>query len=153
MITYFSSVSGYTHRFVTKLDLPAERIPLRPRVDGMLTVTKPSVLIIPTYGAGPHSKAVPKQVVQFLNVKENRDLIWGVIGAGNTNFGEAYAIAGDIISNKLQVPLLYRFEIFGTPEDVERVQAGIPSFLERRAKELGYDSYEAATQILSAAAV
>lgn len=137
MITYFSSASGYTHRFVEKLGLPATRIPLRPRVDGMITITEPCVLIVPTYGAGPHSKAVPKQVIQFLNIEQNRNLVWGVIGAGNTNFGDAYAIAGDIISHKLQVPLLYRFEIFGTPEDVERVRKGIPAFLERRAQELG----------------
>lgn len=101
-------------------------------------ITEPCVLIVPTYGAGPHSKAIPKQVIQFLNIKENRDLVWGVIGAGNTNFGEAYAIAGDIISNKLQIPLLYRFEIVGTPEDVINVREGIPKFLERRATELGF---------------
>lgn len=138
MITYFSSVSGYTHRFVEKVALPARRIPLRPRVDGMLEINEPCVLIVPTYGAGPHTKAVPKQVIQFLNVKANRNLVWGVIGAGNTNFGEAYGIAGDIISHKLQVPLLYRFEIVGTPEDVVKVREGIPAFLERRARELGY---------------
>ncbi|MBC9943048.1 class Ib ribonucleoside-diphosphate reductase assembly flavoprotein NrdI [Leucobacter sp. cx-328] len=137
MIVYFSSVSGYTHRFVEKLGIPARRIPIRPRVEGMLRITEPSVLIVPTYGAGPATKAVPKQVIEFLNIKENRDLVIGVIGAGNTNFGEAFGIAGDIISNKLQIPLLYRFEIFGTPEDVETVQQGIPEFVERRIAELG----------------
>ena len=137
MIVYFSSVSGYTHRFVEKLGIPARRIPIRPRVEGMLRITEPSVLIVPTYGAGPATKAVPKQVIEFLNIKENRDLVIGVIGAGNTNFGEAFGIAGDIISNKLRIPLLYRFEIFGTPEDVETVQKGIPEFVERRIAELG----------------
>ncbi|MBC9953443.1 class Ib ribonucleoside-diphosphate reductase assembly flavoprotein NrdI [Leucobacter sp. cx-42] len=137
MIVYFSSVSGYTHRFVEKLGISARRIPIRPRVEGMLHITEPSVLIVPTYGAGPATKAVPKQVIEFLNIKENRDLVIGVIGAGNTNFGEAFGIAGDIISNKLQIPLLYRFEIFGTPEDVETVQKGIPEFVERRIAELG----------------
>jgi len=137
VITYFSSASGYTHRFVEKLGLPATRIPLRPRVDGMITISEPSVLIIPTYGAGPHTKAVPKQVIEFLNIEANRKLIWGVIGAGNTNFGDAYAIAGDIVSNKLQVPILYRFEIMGTPEDVEVVREGVPAFMRRRSEELG----------------
>lgn len=139
MITYFSSASGFTHRFVEKVGLPATRIPLRPRVEGMIEIHEPCVLIVPTYGAGPHTKAVPKQVIQFLNIKSNRDAIWGVIGAGNTNFGDAYAIAGDIVSNKLQVPLLYRFEISGVPEDVERVREGVPAFLERRSRELGIE--------------
>lgn len=136
MITYFSSASEYTHRFVEKTGLPATRIPLRPRVEGMLEITEPCVLILPTYGAGPHTKAVPKQVIQFLNIEQNRKLVWAVIGAGNTNFGDAYALAGDIVSNKLQVPLLYRFEIMGTPEDVERVREGVPAFMRRRAQEL-----------------
>lgn len=149
MITYFSSVSGYTHRFVEKLGLPAQRIPLRPRVEEMLIIEEPCVLIVPTYGAGPQTKAIPKQVIQFLNVKQNRDRVWGVIGAGNTNFGDGYAIAGDLISAKLQIPLLYRFEIFGTPEDVERVQEGVPKFLERRATELGYESLDDARIKLS----
>lgn len=139
MITYFSSASGYTHRFVEKLGLPAQRIPLIPRVEGMLTISEPCVLIVPTYGAGPHTKAVPKQVIQFLNIEENRKHVWGVIGAGNTNFGDGYGIAGDIISNKLQVPMLYRFEIFGTPEDVEIVREGVPQFLLRRSQELGIE--------------
>ena len=150
MITYFSSVSGYTHRFVEKLGLPALRIPLRPRVEEMLLITEPCVLIIPTYGAGPNTKAIPRQVVQFLNVKQNRERVWGVIGAGNTNFGDAYAIAGDLISNKLQIPLLYRFEIFGTPEDVIKVSEGVPTFLEKRARELGFNSFEEAKEKASA---
>lgn len=139
MITYFSSVSGYTHRFIEKVGLPAQRIPVRPRVEEMLEITEPCVLILPTYGAGPHTKAVPKQVIQFLNVESNRNLVWGVIGAGNTNFGDAYGLAADIVSNKLQIPLLYRFEIMGTPEDVEFVRDGVPTFMKRRSEELGID--------------
>ena len=52
-------------------------------------------------------------------------LIRGVISAGNTNFGEHFCIAGDIISRKCHVPHLYRLEVFGTPEDVERVSEGL----------------------------
>lgn len=132
MIVYFSSASGYTHRFVERLNLPAVRIPLRPRVEGMINIEKPSVLILPTYGAGPATKAVPKQVIEFLNIKQNRDNILGVIGTGNTNFGEAYGLAADIVAKKLGVPMLYKLEIFGTPEDVTTVQAGLKLFMEEK---------------------
>lgn len=132
MIVYFSSASGYTHRFIEKLGLPAARIPLRPRVDGMITIDKPAVLILPTYGAGPRTKAVPKQVIQFLNIEQNRDNIVGVIGTGNTNFGEAYGLAADIVAQKLGVPMLYKLEIFGTPEDVQTVKAGLKLFMEEK---------------------
>lgn len=126
-LVYFSSASGNTHRFVEKLGRAADRIPLYPR-DEPLQATEPYVLIVPTYGGGPETKAVPKQVIRFLNDEHNRSLCRGVIAAGNTNFGEAYGIAGDIIARKLQVPHLYRFELFGTSDDVEIVNEGLDKF-------------------------
>ncbi len=126
-LVYFSSISGNTDRFIEKLGLPAKRIPLYAK-DEPLEVDEPYVLIVPTYGGGPETKAVPKQVIRFLNDEHNRSLCRGVIAAGNTNFGEAYGIAGDIISRKLQVPYLYRFELFGTPDDVTAVREGLEKF-------------------------
>ncbi|MCI2237264.1 class Ib ribonucleoside-diphosphate reductase assembly flavoprotein NrdI [Paenibacillus sp. TRM 82003] len=123
-VVYFSSVSGNTHRFVGELDVPAQRIPLRAR-DEHLSVTEPYVLVVPTYGGGSGAGAVPKQVIRFLNDPANRALVRGVIGAGNTNFGAHYAVAGDIVAAKCRVPHLYRFELFGTPEDVRRVRDGL----------------------------
>ena len=71
------------------------------------------MLVLPTYGGGNEGGAVPKQVITFLNDEHNRSLIRGVIAAGNTNFGDAFCIAGDIISGKCGVPYLYRFELHG----------------------------------------
>lgn len=126
-LIYFSSVSENTRRFVDKLGMPAERIPLTAR-DPAVSVTEPYVLVTPTYGGGNGKGAVPKQVIRFLNDEHNRSLIRGVIAAGNTNFGQAYCIAGDIISAKCKVPTLYRFELFGTPDDVNVVQEGLDTF-------------------------
>ena len=123
-IVYFSSVSGNTARFVDKLGRPSQRIPLYPK-DDPLRVDEPYVLITPTYGAGNGRGAVPKQVIRFLNDEHNRSLIKGVIGAGNTNFGQAYCLAGDIIAVKCQVPHMYRFELFGTQDDVNNVNQGL----------------------------
>lgn len=126
-LIYFSSASGNTHRFVQKLACDAQRIPLHASETPLLA-TEPYVLILPTYGGGPDTKAVPKQVIKFLNNEHNRGLIRGVIAAGNTNFGEAYGLAGDIVAKKCNVPCLYRFELFGTPDDVERVTKGLERF-------------------------
>jgi protein involved in ribonucleotide reduction len=68
---------------------------------------------------------VPKQVIRVLNDERNRHHIRGVISAGNTNFGESFCLAGDIISRKCTVPHLYRLELFGTPDDVARVSDGL----------------------------
>jgi len=126
-LVYFSSVSDNTHRFVQKLGLRANRIPLHIK-DEPLVATEPYVLVVPTYGGGPDTKAVPKQVIRFLNDERNRTFIRGVIAGGNTNFGEAYGLAGDIIAKKLNVPVLYKFELFGTPDDVRIVQEGLEAF-------------------------
>ena len=124
---YFSSASENTHRFVGKLGFRSARIPLRPK-EAPLTVDEEYVLLVPTYGGGSVKGAVPKQVIKFLNDSRNRSLCRGVIASGNTNFGEAYCLAGDIIASKLNVPLLYRYELLGTPTDVVRVQEGLEDF-------------------------
>ncbi len=129
-IVYFSSVSENTRRFVERLEMPALRIPLRPK-EPHLKVTDPYVLIVPTYGGGTPKGAVPKQVIKFLNDPENRALIRGVVAAGNTNFGSAYCLAGKVISGKCQVPHLYNFELLGTSHDVARVREGLGEFWQR----------------------
>lgn len=128
LLVYFSSISGNTARFVEKLGLPAVRIPLH-RNDDDLIVNEPFVLVTPTYGGGQgrgeERGAVPKQVIRFLNNEVNRGYIRGVISAGNTNFGEAFCLAGEVISRKCNVPHLYRFEVLGTQDDVDRVSDGL----------------------------
>ena len=123
-IVYFSSLSGNTKRFVEKLGLSAKRIPLSPQEE-MITVDGPFVLVCPTYAGDQGEDAVPKQVIRFLNNEKNRSQMVGVIAGGNTNFGKYYGYAGDVISRKCEVPLLYKFELTGTPTDVIKVQEGI----------------------------
>ncbi|GAB3273366.1 class Ib ribonucleoside-diphosphate reductase assembly flavoprotein NrdI [Arthrobacter pigmenti] len=130
-LIYFSSVSGNTHRFIEKLGMEAARIPLLTKEE-TLQAQRPYVLIVPTYGGVSGKGAVPKQVIKFLNREENRNLIRGVIGAGNTNFGETYCLAGDVIAAKCQVPHMYRFELMGTPDDVARVHEGLEEFWTRQ---------------------
>lgn len=132
-IVYFSSATENTHRFVQRLGFPAHRIPLRAN-DPFLEVTEEYVLFVPSYGGGDLKKAVPKQVIKFLNHKPNRDLCRGVISSGNTNFGDAYCIAGYVLQRKLQVPFLYKYELLGTPQDVETVRKGLIEFWQKRSQ-------------------
>lgn len=131
-IVYFSNVSEYTKKFVDRLGVPAIRIPVR-KSEPMPVVSDPYVLIVPTYGGslevtGKSGAAVPRQVVAFLNDAHNRSLCRGVIAGGNTNFGTDFGRSGDVISRKLGIPYLYRFELMGTQEDVIRVREGLEEF-------------------------
>jgi protein involved in ribonucleotide reduction len=119
-IVYFSKTSENTKRFVEKLGLSATRIPLNWGGEEPFTVVRPYILVVPTYGGNKEEKQIPKQVVDFLNWKVNRDLLRGVIGTGNTNFGETYCKAAELISAKTGVPLVYRVELLGTPDDVQQ---------------------------------
>ncbi|GHB09575.1 class Ib ribonucleoside-diphosphate reductase assembly flavoprotein NrdI [Modicisalibacter luteus] len=119
-LVYFSTQSGNTRRFVEKLGLPAQRIPSSRRES--LRVERPYVLVVPTYGDGDPRTSVPGPVIRFLNDTHNRALIRGVVAGGNTNFGSAFGLAGRVIAHKCQVPLLHRFELMGTPEDVLKVR-------------------------------
>lgn len=124
LVVFFSNVTENTSRFVEKLDLPAIRIPLKASEAELLEITEKFVLITPTYGAG--SKGfVPRQVIKLLNVEAVRKNCIGVVGSGNRNFFEDYAKAADIIAAKLGVPVLYRFELSGTDEDVNTVREGM----------------------------
>jgi protein involved in ribonucleotide reduction len=125
-LVYFSSVSLGTHRFVERLGVEADRIPVLAKQT--LTADEPYVLVLPTYGGGQFERAIPMQVARFLNDRHNRSLLRGVIAAGNTNFGAAYCAAGPMIAAKCAIPYLYGFELLGTPEDVTRVREGLRTF-------------------------
>lgn len=124
-LVYFSSRSGNTARFVSALDLPADRIPSDA---DQPTPDQPYVLICPTYADGAGRGAVPRQVIRFLNDPARRGLLRGVIGAGNRNFGASFALASRVIAEKCKVPVLYRFELAGTETDIARVRDGLQNF-------------------------
>ena len=121
-IVYFSNYSGNTKKFVERLSEDENvRIPIAGS-GGSITVDQPYVLLVPTYGGGEGRAAIPRQVRAFLNIKKNRDLLRGVVGFGNTNFGEHFCKAADLISAKTGVPVIAKVEIFGTQEDVNKVK-------------------------------
>lgn len=121
-IVYFSNYSENTKRFVEKVTDAGIRIPLRASDARDFSVDSEYVLVVPTYGGGNEAPAIPKSVKVFLNNPSNRDLLRGVIGTGNTNFGEHYCKAADMISAKTGAPIIARVELLGTPADVELVK-------------------------------
>lgn len=127
MIVYYSSASGNTERFVERLNMPSIRLPQTLAQD-LPMITQPFVLLCPTYADGEGRGAVPKPVIHALNQPSIRALLVGVIASGNRNFGEYFAFAGRVIARKCHVPLLYQFELAGTPQDVQNVRRGLEKF-------------------------
>lgn len=118
MICYFSSKTGNTERFVKSLDnsLPLYNIQKK----GDVFVAKHNfVLFVATYCNGEGKNAIPKQVIEF--IKRNHTKMVGVVSSGNRNFGKYYAISGDIVSRNCGVPLLHKYELFGTETDKEKI--------------------------------
>jgi len=121
-LVYFSNYSENTKRFVEKLTNAGIRIPIKPGDARDIVMANEYILVVPTYGGGNESPAIPKSVKVFLNNPENRTLLRGVIGTGNTNFGEHYCKAAYMISAKTGVPVIAKVELLGTPEDVLKVK-------------------------------
>ena len=113
-----------TKRFAYKVTQEPIRIPMYWDKEKPLIVSEPYLLICPTYCAGNNlNRATPPQVIKFLNIKENRDLCQGVVGTGQANYVPIkYCLGAKQVSEKLQVPLLYHYELLGLSEDIEEVK-------------------------------
>jgi len=126
-LVFYSSQTGNTEALVAKTGLPASRIPMSPK-DSPLLVDQPFVLVVPTYAASDGRGAITRQVLSFLEDGDHENLLRGVIGGGNTNFGETYCLAARKIAEKYRVPVLYRFELRGTLTDAQRIRTGMERF-------------------------
>lgn len=112
---YYASLTGNVKRFIEKTKLPAEEIKTDTVADSEF------ILVTYTIGFGE----VPAKVSKFLET--NGHLLRGVAVSGNRNWGDNYGKAGDIIAEKYKVPLLLKFELAGTDDDVK-------TFIERVIK-------------------
>lgn len=132
-LVYFSNVSENTERFIkflktymktvnnTSDELKTFRIPVSTNEIDTFTIPEEDyILIVPSYGTERNGH-VPHQVKKFLKSEDNRKTCIGVIGTGNMNFGKEYAVSADVISKKLHVPILHKFELSGMDKDYRTV--------------------------------
>lgn len=103
-IVYYSLV-GNVRRFLTKTGLTIQPI-------GDYDVDEPFVLVTNTLGFG----VVPEPVSKFLE-RNGRNLV-GVASSGNRNWGSNFGKAAETIAKECDVPVLLKFELSGTDEDV-----------------------------------
>ena len=113
MVIAYASKTGNVKRFVGKLNMPTVQI------DDTTVLEEPFVLVTYTTGFGQ----VPDKVVSFLN--RNHGKLVGVSASGNRNWGEGFARSADHISKQYGVPVINKFELSGTRQDVERFLMGV----------------------------
>ena len=119
---YYSSASGLVRSFAERLERPvfnlAEREHRASEADG------PWVLLTPSYKTGNDSNdTIPEAVRRFLRSDVNRRRLVGVMGSGNRNFGRQYQMAAREIARRSGRPMLFEFELAGTPWDVAEGRA------------------------------
>ncbi|MBP1994841.1 class Ib ribonucleoside-diphosphate reductase assembly flavoprotein NrdI [Paenibacillus eucommiae] len=113
MLVAFDSKTGNVRRFIEKLNLKAIQI------EDKMTIEEPFVLVTYTTGFGQ----IPEKVASFLEL--NHERLKGVSASGNKNWGDGFAKSADTISGLYGVPVLSKFELSGTKQDVERFVQGV----------------------------
>lgn len=122
-VYFYSSVSNLTGRFAEALAAHDGREVhnLADATWRRTETTGPWVLLTPSYKAGNADEVtLPAGVRSFLRSPVNRRHLVGIIGSGNRNFGVYYQAAARELAKTSGRPVLFEFELSGTPEDVER---------------------------------
>ena len=109
-LAYFS-VTGQNRRFIKKVGLPAYEID---RTNPFHELNEPYILVVPTY-----DRDITEVADDFIEFKSNQQQLKGVVGSGNLNFGELYVYTAKEIAHRYHIPMLFDFEMNGTPDDVE----------------------------------
>jgi protein involved in ribonucleotide reduction len=107
MLVVYDSLTGNVRRFVDKLRVDSVQL------EDSLIVGEPFYLVTYTIGFGQ----VPISTSRFLRLNGNRML--GVAASGNKNWGNNFAKSASIISSEFNVPIIHRFELAGTVDDVD----------------------------------
>jgi protein involved in ribonucleotide reduction len=108
LLIAYDSKTGNVKRFVKKLNMHTVKI-----ADNLL-IEEPFILVTYTTGFGE----VPETTARFL--ERNYKFLKGVAASGNKNWGNNYAKSAELISMQYNVPIISKFELSGTNQDVAR---------------------------------
>ncbi|MCI3197745.1 class Ib ribonucleoside-diphosphate reductase assembly flavoprotein NrdI [Bacillus sp. HU-1818] len=113
MIITYESKTGNVRRFVKALqrELDVEVV----EVTDDTIIKQEFIHITYTIGFGE----VPERTLNFIN--KNKNKIRGVAVSGNKVWGDNYGLAGDKLSAKFHTPLLLKFELSGTKQDLQKI--------------------------------
>ncbi|MGG0773840.1 class Ib ribonucleoside-diphosphate reductase assembly flavoprotein NrdI [Bacillus rugosus] len=113
MVITYESKTGNVRRFVKALqqEFDVESI----EITDDTIINQEFIHITYTIGFGE----VPERTLNFIN--KNKNKIRGVAVSGNKVWGDNYGLAGDKLSAKFHIPLLLKFELSGTKQDLQKI--------------------------------
>ena len=109
----YDSLTSNVRRFIKKLPVEARHI------KDVVEVTEDYILITYTTGLGK----IPDTTKDFLQLHSKH--LRGVAASGNKNFGAYFAVSANQISETYGVPIISKFELSGTPTDIDRFMKGM----------------------------
>ncbi len=109
---YYDSKTGNVDRFAHKLAEKTGWVVQRIAED--LSISHPGHLITFTTGIGE----VPATTDKFM--QQNYQMIKTVSSSGNRNWGCNFGKAGDQVASRYHLPLLFKFELSGSSQDVQQ---------------------------------
>ena len=109
---YYDSKTGNVERFVQKITslINWKAVKIQPDMQ----ITHPGHLITFTTRFGE----VPETTIGFM--QQAGALVRSVSSSGNRNWGRNFAVAGNKLAERYELPLLLKFELSGTMEDVKQ---------------------------------
>lgn len=117
MLIVYASRTGNVGLFARRLPYPTLKL------TEDLRVTEPFIIVTYTDKIGE----VPAKTRKFL--AHSNEYLRGVAASGNRNFGPAYALAADQIANQYGVPIVCKFELAGTPTDIQKFTEGVDALV------------------------
>ncbi len=110
-LVYFSK-TGNIKRFIKNLNQPYYK-----QIEGHSNLQLNSDIILLTYTTGYGQ--IPPEVQAFCELHRNH--IKYVIASGNRNWGPLFANSGNLIADQYGAKLLYKFELSGTNNDLDKI--------------------------------
>ncbi|MFV0287848.1 MAG: class Ib ribonucleoside-diphosphate reductase assembly flavoprotein NrdI [Mycoplasmatales bacterium] len=132
---YYVSLSGNTKNFMKRMGdylletegIILEAVNVKRLRKEYFVMNEPFATFLPAYleggnGIDTGSKEIlTTELREFLNFENNYQYCYGIVGSGNRNFNKQFCLTAHQYSECFGFPLLDKFELRGTPEDVKRI--------------------------------
>ena len=106
----YLSLTGNIRKFVKKIGMDSVELNYSNPTTEM---NEDYILITPTY-----DDEITDVISEFINYKDNISHLKGFVGSGNKNFDDSYCFNAEVLSRKYNKPLIFKFEMSGTDNDI-----------------------------------